>query len=83
MFIDHQRRDALKAVIAPYDTQRLREQYRRRDIPRAEAVTDIDRRYRSDLFIWSGAAALVRDLEQLGVEYPIIDSALATIIAPL
>jgi len=41
---------ALAQRIEPLDTPEVRQRYRDRDIPRAEAVRDIDRRYRFDLF---------------------------------
>lgn len=41
---------ALAELVRPFDTEPTRERYRRRDFPRSEAVKDVDRRYRFDLF---------------------------------
>jgi hypothetical protein len=46
---------ALRSAVAPLDTDENRDRYRRRDIPRADAVQDIDKRYRWDLLYASRA----------------------------
>lgn len=40
----------LREAIAPLDTEARREAYRNGDFPRADAVKDLDQRYRWDLF---------------------------------
>ncbi len=42
----------LSDAIAPLDDAETRERYRHGDFPRADAVQDLDKRYRWDLF-WS------------------------------
>lgn len=51
--------ETIRAAVAPLDTAETRERYRRRDIPRAEAVKDIDTRYRWDLFYAAGSWRLL------------------------
>ena len=53
--------ETLRAVVAPLDTPQNRERYRRRDIPRGDAVRDIDTRYRFDLLYASRAYRLLSD----------------------
>ena len=70
---------ALSAAIAPLDTPALRDAYRAGDFPRADAVRDLDKRYRWDLF-WSARAwSLVPD----GVNDAHIDTALRAIVPTL
>ena len=42
--------EALRAAIAPADNTVARDAYRSGDFPRADAVHDLDKRYRWDLF---------------------------------
>lgn len=81
--------DALEAIrerIAPLDTEETRQRYRDGDFPRADAVKNLDMRYRWDL--WHAA----RGVDVIKVEngwYPDgindshIDTALRRIVQPL
>ena len=40
----------LATLVAPYDNEANRTRYRNRDIPRADAVKDINKRYRWDIW---------------------------------
>ena len=42
--------ETLREALAPLDTEKRREQYRKGEFPRAEFVKDLDTRYRWDLF---------------------------------
>lgn len=42
--------EIIAEAIKPFDTPEARKAYNERDIPRAEYVKDIDKRYRWDLF---------------------------------
>jgi len=50
MKISKPERDRLRDAIVPHDTDYARNQYRNLNIPRSEAVHDINVRYRWDLF---------------------------------
>lgn len=69
--------DSMRELIAPFDTEERREQYRLYKIPRAEYVNDINTRYRYDLMYMSGAYKL------LPVNARNVDTALRRIIPNL
>ena len=74
--------DALTA--ADYDNPIVRDRYRRRDIPRAAAVQDIDKRFRWDLFHASDPQCVVlRTLYDAGYHDAHIDTALKSIVPAL
>lgn len=75
--------ESLRVIITPLDTDERRSMYRARDerIPRIQAVRDIDKRYRWDLFYDAkGYRALPED-DTLTVTH--IDTALRSIVHPL
>lgn len=74
--------NALADAIAPIDDAQTRDRYRRRDIPRAAAVRDIDKRYRWDLY-WSASAQHRLPRLPLDMTDSQIDTALRRIVAPL
>lgn len=62
----------------------LRDRYRARDIPRGDAVQDIDKRFRWDLFYAATAGTTwVSELYDLGYNDAHIDTALRAIVSPL
>ena len=65
------------------DDETIRERYRRRDIPRGDAVQDIDKRFRWDLY-WAAArqSGGLPDSTD-GYNDSHIDTALRAIVAPL
>lgn len=67
----------LKAIITPWDTEEMREQYRKGDFHRAEEVKDVDKRYRWDLF-WASKAW--RDFDHPEYDNAHIDTALRSIV---
>lgn len=69
--------ESMRELIAPFDTEWRREQYRLRQIPRAESVHDINVRYRYDLMYQSGAYKL------LPLDARNVDTALRRIIPNL
>ncbi len=74
----------IAAAIGPLDTDQVRDAYRRGDIPRADTVKDLDRRYRHDLFYAAGLTRYACDvLYPAGLTDKHIDSALRTIVRPL
>lgn len=75
--------DTLRAAIAPLDTPELRDRYARGDFPRADAVRDLDRRYRWDLFWTAGGAQLARSFYAEDYSDTHIDTALRAIVPPL
>ena len=81
----------LDEAVTPLDTASTRQQYRDRQIPRAEHVKDIDRRYRWDL-LWAarnGAMAGPNHLDLFelfsaeGLEDSHIETALKAIVPAL
>lgn len=52
---------ALRALIEPLDTERVREAYRNGRYPRAELTKDVNRRYRWDLMWAAKAYNVVKD----------------------
>lgn len=73
----------MREAITPLDTEEVRARYRNRDIPRAESVKDIDKRYRWDLYY--AAARRVGGLPDSTSGYNMghIDTALRSIVKPL
>lgn len=85
---------AMRERIIPLDTETVRESYRAGRFPRADAVKDLDMRYRWDLFyaakcgeLLDGerAGVIVRGgvVSSGGVTSAHIDTALRRIVAPL
>jgi len=74
-------RDAIAAT--GYDNDEIRARYRARDIPRADAVQDIDKRFRWDLY-WAAARQTggLPDSTN-GYNDAHIDTALRAVVAPL
>lgn len=70
----------MKAAIEPVDKEEYRERYRKRDIPRAESVKDINKRYRWDLYY--AAARITGSLPDStnGYNMSHIDTALRKIV---
>lgn len=72
---------ALKELIEPVDTDDVREKYRKGEFPRADAVEDLDVRYRWDLFhAVKGYSAFGDDH---GYNSDHIDTALRSIVTSL
>ena len=69
----------LRRRIAPLDTDTRRRQYLDGQYPRAELVTDADRRYRWDLY-FASRAGIDADLPYTDTQ---LDTALRAVIAPL
>ncbi|WNO06023.1 hypothetical protein [Rhodoferax mekongensis] len=75
--------DTLRQHIAALDTPERREQYRKGDFPRAEAVKDLNKRYRWDLFNAAVPAKWVCDVLYKYSHDEHIDTALRNIVKPL
>jgi hypothetical protein len=78
--------DALSALIRPFDTAETRAPYIARDIPRADAVQDFDKRYRWDLlwYVRARNRELVDPIIMSGLyDDAHIDTALRKIVPPL
>lgn len=73
-------REHIANAIAPLDTQERRQRYLDGDFPRAFAVSDLDKRYRWDLF-WMVRPHLAVSLHGLKDNH--IDTVLRKIVAPL
>lgn len=73
----------IKDAVEPHDTDAQRERYRNRQIHNAAAVSDIDKRYRWDLYYY--AARLNNGLPDSTSGYSMthIDTALRKIVKPL
>ena len=61
MKLDRDTLDRMRDAIAPLDTPQTRERYRAGDFPRADAVRDLDKRYRWDLFSAAGGYRTLPD----------------------
>ena len=72
---------AIRAAIAPLDTPAMRARYAARDIPRGDAVKDIDKRYRWDLFWQAGGMETISGGGSYADAH--IDTALRRVVAPL
>ena len=83
MSADHFR--VLRAAIRRLDTPELRQRYRVGDFPRSDAVKDLDKRYRWDLF-WAARGSF-RGTPAYNVAAELsdahIDTALRRIVGPL
>ena len=67
-----------------YDNDTVRARYRARDIPRGDAVQDIDKRFRWDLFHAADPqCAILRALYDDGCHDAHIDTALRSVVQPL
>ena len=73
--------EAWKAAIAPLDTPEKRERYRTGDIPRADRVKDLNKRYRWDL-AYAARLNLIA-LYDVGCNDTHIDTALRSIVPAL
>ena len=78
--------EAVKAIVEEHDTPERREAYLNGDFPRADAVKDLDMRYRWDLY-WVAFDKLrgtdLRDWQDRSINDNHVDSALRSIVAPL
>ena len=75
--------DALDDAVSPLDTCSMRDRYVKGDFPRADAVQDLDKRYRWDL-LWMAADAdrAVYDILE-GYNTDHIDTVLRALVSPL
>jgi hypothetical protein len=73
----------LRGAIAPLDSSELRARYRAGDFPRADAVKDLDKRYRWDLLHAAGSWRLTSPLYENGCNDAHIDTALRAIVPAL
>jgi hypothetical protein len=80
MTAEHQ--EILRAAIIPLDTAERRAQYRSGNFPRADAVQDLDKRYRWDLLWASGAMCLLWDSDA-DYKDAHIDTALRSVVPSL
>jgi hypothetical protein len=75
--------EMIRQAISPLDTENIRETYRRRDFPRADAVKDLDKRYRWDLYYAAVRRGASLPDSTTGYTMAHIDTALRSIVAPL
>ena len=68
----------LATLVAPYDNEANRTRYRNRDIPRADAVRDINKRYRWD--IWYATTRRNREFFDVVQEVNPSDSHIDTLL---
>ena len=61
MKVEEVTRQTMRELVAPYDIEARRQAYREGRFPRADRVTDLDTRYRWDLFYRAGLAMLFDD----------------------
>lgn len=73
--------ETMRAAIAPLDTPAVRARYIARDFPRADAVRDLTRRYRFDLFYAAGGWRILPDDDSITDAH--IETALRTIVPSL
>jgi hypothetical protein len=74
----------LRTTVAPLDTPERREAYREGRFPRADAVQDLNKRYRWDLLhAGAGRTGLVCDLYDAGYHDAHLDTALRAIVPSL
>lgn len=73
--------ETMRSAIAPLDTDEMRAIYRAGDFPRADAVKDLDMRYRWDLYYAAEGWRLTADLDGLSDAH--IDTALRAVVRPL
>ena len=81
MKLDRDTLDRMREAMAPLDTSQARERYRAGDFPRADAVQDLDKRYRWDLYYAAGGYRLLPDDESVTDAH--IDTALRRIVPSL
>lgn len=87
--INEQDYNALAELISAHDNDFNRAAYRERRIARADAVKDIDKRYRWDLFWFARRLdpvltdLIMEHLEETGGNDTHLDSALKRIVQPL
>jgi len=79
---------SIRAIVAPLDTPERRERYRRGDFPRSDAVKDLDKRYRWDLWYAAGVNsvayyAYLCEQELAFTSDSQLDSALRAVVPPL
>lgn len=77
--------DALRVALAPFDTAERRQAYRQGSFPRAEAVRDLDKRYRWDLYYAAGSWRILDALCDVASDYTMahLDTALRRVVPPL
>lgn len=77
--------DALRVALAPLDTAERRQAYRQGSFPRAEAVRDLDKRYRWDLYYAAGSWRILDALCDVAGDYTTahLDTALRRVVPPL
>lgn len=75
--------ERLVDAVAPLDTPEHRERYLAGDFPRADAVKDLDKRYRWDLFWAGGNNEWIMQAYHDGLDDTHVDSALRSIVPPL
>ena len=92
MKLDANTVQALRERIAPFDTEKNRQRYRVGDFPRADAVRDLDMRYRWDLFYAARGTDIVLASSSIiasssdhraGITDAHIDTALRRIVPPI
>lgn len=80
-------RELISTAIEVVDTETHRVRYRNLDIPRAESVKDVNKRYRWDLFWFAVTGELKTQffdgVKRLGGKDAHIDSLLRAIVSPL
>jgi hypothetical protein len=81
MKMDQNSLSQLREHVRWMDTEELREAYRNGDFPRSDKVTDLDRRYRWDLFYRIPTFIRFHVVEELDSSH--IDTALRKLIRPL
>lgn len=80
--------NVIETAVAPFDTAERRQRYIDGDIPHAEYVKDLDKRYRWDLF-WLGWGEFneLREFQAQSYAHGIndnhVDTALRSIVKPL
>lgn len=75
--------DKIKGMIAPLDTEEMRQNYRDGNFPRSDKVKDLNKRYRWDLFWAAGCTTVLNDMYGDGLKDAHIDTALRKIVKEL
>jgi len=74
----------IRAAVSPLDTDERRAAYRAGEFPRADAVQDLDKRYRWDLFLHATrGTSLISDLYAKGYNDAHLDTALKAVVPAL
>jgi len=81
LFVNQEELNTLRSLIAPLDTEQVRQAYRERRFSRADSVKDLDMRYRWDL-LWASRFSPSEIYARGGIDSH-IDTALRRIVAPL